>query len=409
MMSENAVVTDEGLERVSGPEIQTRIGKFQQFLESKNLDGAFLLQNVDIYYFTGTLQRSILYVPREGRALLMVIKSFQRARSESPLPEVLPLRNREGVFSLLADSGHGPLGRVGLEIDVLPAAQYLWFQQKLPETRFEDVSPGIRKIRMIKSPYEVDQIRRATAILDKGYREIGGIIREGMSELEIDGHLARIARREGHMGFMRMRGWNQEMGYAHVLSGESGARVSFCDTPVGGPGNTPAVAQGAGFRRVRRNEPIYIDYGAGVNGYLSDQTRTFVIGDLPDQLARAHACSEKILQKLESEVRPGMLCGRLFDMAETIAFEQGFEAHFMGYGEGKVKFLGHGFGLEVDEYPIITPGSALPIQEGMVFALEPKFVFPGEGAVGIEDDYLVTASGLTRLTLMEQALIHIPG
>jgi Xaa-Pro aminopeptidase len=408
MMSGNAALTKEGLERVPEPEIQTRIEKFQGVLESKDLDGAFLLQNIDIYYFTGTLQRSILYIPREGRALLMVIKSFQRAREESPLSEILPLQNREGVFSLLADFGHGPLRRVGLELDVLPAAQYLWFRQKLPETGLVDISPGIRKIRMIKSPYEVNQIRRATAILDKGYREIGGLIREGMTELEIDGLLSYIARREGHMGFMRMRGWNQEMNYAHVLSGESGATVSFCDTPVGGLGNTPAVAQGAGFRRIRKNEPIYIDYGSGVNGYLSDQTRTFVIGRLADHLARAHACSIEILQKLESDVRPGMPCGRLFEVAETIARDQGVEPHFMGYGEGKVKFLGHGFGLEIDEYPIITPGSAQILQEGMVFALEPKFVFPGEGAVGIEDDYLVTAAGLARLTLTEQALIRIP-
>jgi Xaa-Pro dipeptidase len=409
MMPENALLTDEGLERVPEPEIQTRIENFQRVLSSKDLDGAFLLQNVDIYYFAGTLQRSILYIPREGKALLMVIKSFQRARGESFLSEVLPLRNREGIFSLLADFGHRPQRRVGLELDVLPAAQYLWFQQKLPETRFADISPGIRNIRMIKSSYEVNQIRLATAILDKGYREIKGIIREGMSEIEIDGYLSRIARREGHMGFMRMRGWNQEMSYAHVLSGESGAVVSFSDTPVGGPGNTPAVAQGAGFRRVRKNEPIYIDYGVGVNGYLSDQTRTFVIGDLPDLLARAHACSEKILQTLESEVRPGMPCGRLFDAAQTIAREAHLDAHFMGHGEGKVRFLGHGFGLEIDEYPIITPGSSQALEEGMVFALEPKFIFPGEGAVGIEDDYLVTATGLVRLTLTDQALIHIPG
>lgn len=408
-MSKNAVLTDEGLERVPELEIQTRIAKFQRTLEAKNLEGAFLLQNIDIYYFTGTLQRSILYIPREGRALLMVIKSFQRARNESALAEILPLQNREGIFSFLSEFGHGPLGRVGLELDVLPTAHYLWFQQKLPETGFVDISSGIRKIRMIKSPYEVSQIRRATTILDKGYREIGGLIREGMTELEIDGLLAHIARREGHMGFMRMRGWNQEMNYAHVLSGESGATVSFCDTPVGGPGNTPAVAQGAGFRRVRKNEPIYIDYGSGVNGYLSDQTRTFVIGRLADHLARAQACSIEILEKLQSEVRPGMPCGHLFEAAETIARNKGLEPHFMGHGEGKVKFLGHGFGLEIDEYPIITPGSPQLLQEGMIFALEPKFVFPGEGAVGIEDDYLVTASGLERLTLTEQALICIPG
>jgi len=80
----------------------------------------------------------------------------------------------------------------------------------------------------------------------------------------------------------------------------------------------------------------------------------------------------------------------------------------MGHGEGKVKFLGHGIGLEIDELPIMAPIFRAPVQEGMVFALEPKFIFPGLGTVGIEDDYLVTSRGLERITFMEQEVICIP-
>ena len=255
---------------------------------------------------------------------------------------------------------------------------------------------------MIKSPYEVKQIKKATAILDKGLTEIRGIIREGMSELEIDGHLALIARREGHMGVLRMRGWNQEMTYAHVLSGESGAVVSFCDTSHGGPGTTPAMPQGAGFRRVRRNEPIIIDYGVGIQGYLGDQSRTFVIGELSENLTRAHNCSRDIHEIIAREARPGVSCKELYHLAEAEVKRCGFQEYFMGYGEGKVKFIAHGIGLEIDEYPIITPHFSEVLQQGMVFALEPKFIFPGQGVVGLEDDYVVTGSGLERLTVTEK-------
>lgn len=401
------VEIESAVEMVPEAEILNRSMRLQGVLRKRELDGAFILQNVDIYYLTGTIQRSILWVPAEGSLLLMVIKSHQRARNESPLKDVIPVNNRQEIWSVLGDAGHRNARRIGLEMDVLPTNQFMWFQRSLPRAQWLDLSHDIRKLRMIKSSYEVDQIKKATAVLDKGFHEIRGILCEGMRELEVDGFLAYIARREGHMGILRMRGWNQEMIHAHVLSGESGAAISYCDTPVGGVGSTPAMAQGAGFRRIRKNEPICIDFGVGINGYLSDQTRTFVIGELADSLERAYECSKTIHQVLSDEARPGVSCKSLYDLAQNLAKEAGLEDFFMGNGEGKVKFIGHGFGLEIDEYPIITPSFRDVLQEGMVFALEPKFIFPGQGVVGLEDDYLVTASGLERLTLTGQEIMKV--
>jgi Xaa-Pro aminopeptidase len=260
---------------------------------------------------------------------------------------------------------------------------------------------------MIKSAYEIEQIKKAAAILHTGYTEIKKIIRAGLTELEIDGHLAMIARREGHMGMMRMRGWNQEMTYAHVLAGDSGSVISFLDSPHGGNGNTPAMAQGAGFRRIKTNEPIGIDYGVAVNGYIGDQFRTYVIGELSDNLKKAHACSREIHLLLAQEAKPGVSCVQLYDRAVQMAAKEGYSDFFMGYGEGQVQFIGHGIGLEIDEYPIISPRFDGILEAGMVFALEPMFVLPQQGIVGLEDDYLVTSEGLKRLTLTEQSLIQI--
>lgn len=401
----DALTSDYAL--VPKAEIQSRIERFQTWLTAAELDGALLFQHVDIYYLSGTLQRAILFVPVSGLPLLMVMKSLQRARDESPLREILPLSGRQALPTTLSDYGHAGLGRVGLELDVLPTAHYLWLREAFPRMQTVDISHGIRCLRMIKSAYEIDQIRRSTAILERGYREIRGMIREGMPELEIDGLLFSIARREGHMGIMRMRGWNQEMMSAHVFSGPGGAMVSCCETPGNGTGISPAMPQGAGFGRVTRNQPIYIDYGVNVNGYHSDQTRTLVIGKLAPMLVDAHACSQAILETLEDTIRPGMSCRGIYDKARTIADDWGFADHFMGHGEGQVRFLGHGLGLEIDEFPVITPKFNLPLEEGMVFALEPKFSFPGVGIVGIEDDYLVTARGLERLTVTEQNVIQI--
>jgi Xaa-Pro aminopeptidase len=395
------------METVPREEIRQRISRFQTELATNDLEGAFILQNADRFYFTGTIQSAVLFVPSSGDAILMVQKNLTRAQLESSIGNVIRVKNKNHIPQLLNDFGVNQLATAGLEMDVLPANLYIGFKKKFPNCRWVDVSGIIRKLRMIKSAYEIEQIKKAAAILHTGYTEIKKIIRAGLTELEIDGHLAMIARREGHMGMMRMRGWNQEMTYAHVLAGDSGSVITFLDSPHGGTGNTPAMAQGAGFRRIKTNEPIGIDYGVAVNGYVGDQFRTYVIGELSDTLKKAHACSREIHLLLAQEAKPGVSCAQLYDLAVQKAAKEGYSDYFMGHGEGQVPFIGHGIGLEIDEYPIISPLFDEILEKGMVFALEPMFVFPQQGIVGLEDDYLVTSEGLKRLTLTEQSLIQI--
>jgi Xaa-Pro dipeptidase len=397
----------ETVEMVPKQEIESRIRNFQLRLREMDLDGTLIFQNTDLFYFSGTIQSSVLFIPQHDEPVLMVQKALQRARQESPLKHIFPVTGRGQIRRVLRDLGFLKLKKIGLEMDVLPVNLYFRYHQSFPEYEWSDVSHAIQRLRMIKTSYEVEQIRSAARILHKGYSEIKEIIREGITELEIDGHLALIARREGHMGILRMRAWNQEMTYAHVLSGESGATVSFLDSPHGGRGNTPAMAQGASFRKIGKSEPIGIDYGVGINGYLADQFRTFVIGDLPADLMRAHDCSVEIHELFVKEAKPGVSSSDLYRLALKKAERAGFGEHFMGYGEGKVRFVGHGLGLEIDEHPVLAPLFNQRLEPGMVIALEPKFVFPGQGVVGLEDDYLVTAMGVERLTLTDQTLIKL--
>ena len=395
------------MEYVPKQEIKKRIDNFQSHLKEQGFTCAFIFQNVDIFYFTGTIQKSVLFIPVEGDPVLMVQKSLTRAQQESPLEQIIPLKNLYHVPQSLHDLGIDPSGTAGLELDVLPAYIYLWFQDTFRQCHTEDVSPSIRKLRMIKSAYEIEQIKRASIILHTGLTEIAGILKEGMTELEIDGYMGYIARREGHMGIMRMRGWNQEMTYVHVLSGKSGSVPSFLNSPQGGEGTTPAMAQGAGFKKIAKNEPIEIDYGAAVNGYISDQSRTYTIGQLPKRMEKAHECSKRILMFMEKEARPGTVCSDLYHMAVEEAELNGFKDVFMGYGDSQAKFVGHGVGLEIDDLPLLSHNFNNRLQEGMVMAIEPKFVFPELGVVGLEDVYEVTSSGLNRLTLTDQEIIHI--
>ena len=132
-------------------------------------------------------------------------------------------------------------------------------------------------------------------------------------------------------------------------------------------------------------------------GYIADFTRIFALGALPGELVRAYAAALRIEAAVVAAARPGVACRDLYEVALGIADDEGLAACFMGHGAGQVRFIGHGVGLELDELPVLA-STDLELAEGMVFALEPKFVLPGLGAIGVENTWLVVASGLSCLT-----------
>jgi Xaa-Pro aminopeptidase len=103
-------------------------------------------------------------------------------------------------------------------------------------------------------------------------------------------------------------------------------------------------------------------------------------------------------------LRPGEITGRIYDYALDFMAQLGYQDHFMGTGRDQVPFVGHGLGIEIDEYPFISRGNSMELQAGMVLAVEPKLIFPGDGVIGIEDTFLVTETGAQRLTLSPRGL-----
>ena len=386
----------EGFELTPLEEIRARVSAFQRKMGEKGVDLALILQNVDLFYFTGTLQRGYLCIPQEGEPLFFVQKYYDRAVQESPLP-CIKVKGMKALPNLLRD--HGITGKqLGLELDVIPVSLFYRITNLFGNWETLDISVEIKEIRSIKSAFEIKQIKRSGEIIDRVFPAVREHLREGMTELELDGILFSIGRAAGHQGLIRMRGFNQEMMNAYVLSGANAAMVSYGDTPLCGAGANHAIAQGSSSKKIKRNEPIVIDYGGGHNGYVTDETRTFVIGELKDHLERAFQVARSIIDAVESSAKPGDLATDIYARAKAIADKEGLSTYFMGHGEGQVAFVGHGIGLEVNEWPIIGRGFRRPLEPGMVFAFEPKFVFPGEGAVGIELDYIVREDGLERVT-----------
>ena len=386
-------------------EIKARTTKLQEKMSEKGIDLVLILQNADLFYFTGTLQRGYLCIPQDGEPVFCVQKYYDRAVRESPL-QCIKVKGLKALPNLLRD--HGITGiRLGLELDVIPVSLFNRIRDLFGNWEVFDISEEIKAIRSIKSVFEIKQIKRSGEIIDQVFPSVSNHLREGMTELELDGILASIGRAKGHQGFLRMRGLNQEMMNIHVLSGANACASSFGDTPLCGLGATHAIAQGSSAKRIKRDEPIVIDYGGGHNGYVTDETRTFVIGELKDHFKHAHQVARSIIDAVESSAKSGDVATSIYERAKAIAAQEGLDPYFMGHGEGQVAFVGHGLGLEVNEWPIIGRGFPKPLEPGMVFAFEPKFVLPGEGAVGIELDYIVREDGLERVTHFPTDIISI--
>jgi Xaa-Pro aminopeptidase len=193
-----------------------------------------------------------------------------------------------------------------------------------------------------------------------------------------------------------MRLWGSELFYGHLMAGPSAAVPSYLSSPTGGASISPAVAQGSSFRPIGRHEPVLLDYVFAHRGYLSDHTRIFSLGQLPDKLMKAHAAMLEVQSLVKKAGRPGVQAGALYRLAVDAAADMGYGENFMGVGEQRIRFIGHGIGIELDEYPFLAEGQQMELAEGMIIALEPKLIFPGVGVVGIENTHVVTAEGFEQ-------------
>jgi len=122
------------------------------------------------------------------------------------------------------------------------------------------------------------------------------------------------------------------------------------------------------------------------------------MGSLPDDLMDGHQAMLDLQAMLKKKMLPGVPAGDVYDMAMAFVDKAGYSSSFMGAEEQRIRFIGHGVGIELDEYPFLAKGQKIPLQANMVIALEPKLVFPGKGVVGIENTHVVTPDGLQPLT-----------
>lgn len=392
-------------------ELEHRCKGLQTAMAAEGLDAVIIVQSADLYYFTGTIQTGALYVPLNGYPLYLVRRDWMRARMESGLKEVVPFASPGDILRILAEYGYTLPRSVGMEFDVLPVAMLERYRRVFPDAVFRDVSPAVRRLRMIKSHYEIHLLKDAAHQVDKVNRAAANLMREGMTDLQLAAELERVARLNGHPGITRMRMFNGEVAYGQLFSGADSAVPAYCDTPLGGVGTTPAFGSGASLKPIVAGEPIVLDFSGICDGYIVDQTRIMAIGSLSQKLVKGYEDMlrvQELMVKLAPELPPW---GAIYDECLSLAVSLGYGENFMGSCGAQVSFIGHGVGIEIDEYPFIARGfKDMQLAPGMAFAFEPKLVFPGEGAVGIENSYYVADDGsLKQLTFSDENIVVLSG
>ncbi len=399
MHADNA---QETMPTVPRDEILGRVARLWDHVGSRPLSAVFAVERVEILYFAGTPQDGLVWIPREGEPVFLVRRDLARARRESPLARIVPFARARDIPEILAREGLPIAGPVGTSLDVLPVSLYRSLERALG-TPVEDASSAMRATRAVKSPRERESIRAAGALATELFTRLPGFLRPGMREIDVAAEIDAFLVRAGSVNYYRTRTFNLEFAGLCCLAGESGGVRGPSDSPnAAGSGPDPAFGQGAGMRRLAPGEPILIDLGVNRGGYYVDTTRIFHFGALPAQFVDAHRASEGIIEAAAEELAAGRTPADVYARAAERAAKAGLADAFMGGS----RFLGHGVGLQIDEWPVIAEGFDQPLPEGAVVALEPKFALPG-GIVGVETTYVLEDGAMRPAVDLPTALVRL--
>lgn len=382
-------------------EIESRIAKIRNSFHRLGIDALLLADNSNLYYASARFFRGYVYIPADREPLYFVIRP-QNLSGDN----VIYIRKPEQIADMLSERGYSTPERLGLEYDSLTYTDIERLKKAFPESGCRDGSDAPRTARMTKTAYELGMMEADGIRQTECYRRVPHLWHEDMTDLELQAEIERVLRLQGALGYTRTSGNLMEINMGSVLHGDNADAPTPYDFAMGGAGTDPTLPVGADGSIIHPGETVMIDMSGAFNGYQTDLTRVWKVGDIPELALKAHDCSRRILHTLEKEALPGVKVSDLYRRAMEIVQEEGLEEYFMGHIQ-KAAFIGHGVGIQLNEQPVITPRSRQLLEENMTIAIEPKFVIPHVGAVGIENTYVVTPEGLRNLTPFPEEIADI--
>jgi len=366
-------------------------------------EGLLAFSRLNIYYLTGTFANGVLWLPLEGEPVLLVRRGLERARLESQLQRIASFQTYRDLQETLRLAGSPLSSKVAAETNGLSWGLGRQLAKSLPGVEFLAGDCILAMCRAVKSESELLRLRTAGArharcLVD----ELPSLLRVGMSEFDIARVISDIFFAAGHQGILRMDTYGEEVFQGHIAVGDSANYPSVFNGPVGLRGVHPSVPH-MGSPEVwwQLGQLLTIDNGFTMEGYQTDKTVVYWSGErrkIPARALAAHDFCIGLQRDIAKRLRPGAMPAEIWRYAAGSAEKAGWHEGFMALGGNKVRFVGHGIGLAVDEYPALADKFDQPLEEGMVLAVEPKIGLPGVGMVGVENTFEVTPAGGRSLT-----------
>jgi Xaa-Pro aminopeptidase len=375
--------------------------QLQKDLRELNSDGIILTSDVNVFYMTGLVFNGYYYLPANGDPFFFV------KRPEGLTGDrIFPIRKPEQIPDIINSCSAKMPENIFLETDDISFNEYTRLNSIFNFDRVENASAYLRKMRMIKSPWEISQLRKSAGLHSLTYSKIPSCYRKGMTDLEFQIEIEHQMRLNGSIGSFHTYGPKMNIFMGSLLAGKNAVTPSPFDFALGGGGITPTSPIGANGTLLKEGMTVMIDMAGNYTEYISDMTRTYSIGRVPEIAYRVHDVALEIHGLFENTAKPGTPCADLYNLSHSIASKHGLADYFMGTIQ-QAKFAGHGIGIEVNEPPVLTYNSKDLLQENMTIAFEPKFVLPNIGAVGIENSFIVTEKGVEKITVFDEEIIPL--
>lgn len=348
-----------------------------QYMMGDACECALITSDINRRYFTGMKSSAGTLLVFSGAAYLIIdFRYIEKARKTAAGCEVILQASGGGLYEQINElcRKHG-VSAISVESETLTVAEYDRLSEKL-DCKLDGsgaLSEMIGEIRVIKTPEQIEKMIAAQRIAEKGFEHMLGFIREGVTEREIQLELDYFMLRNG----------------AEALSFDtialSGANTSL---PHGVPSD----------KAVRNGEFVLMDFGAVVDGWHSDMTRTVCVGEPTAKMRDVYDTVLKAQQAAISAARAGMSGAELDSVARDIIAAA-------GYGDNFGHSLGHGVGMEIHEAPTASPTSANVLEEDMIVTVEPGIYLEGEFGVRIEDFVIIGENGCVNMTKANKELI----
>lgn len=373
-------------------EVDKRREKIVAALRAMNTDAILIGTNVNNYYIAGRVFSGYAYINSDGY-LHYYVKRPALLQGDN----LTYIRKPEDIPALLQQAGVAMPKTIALEMDFISYSEIARLLKLFPEAEATNGSAIMRYVRSTKTAYEIEKTRISAQGHMSVYKSLKGIYHPGMTDIELQIEIERRLRTAGCLGIFRVAGPSMEVFMGSLISGDNADNPSPYDFAMGGAGLDSSLPGGCNGTEIKSGMSTMVDLCGNFTGYMTDISRTYSVGQLSELAYKAHDCSVAIHHAFVAMARPGVKAADVYNMARTMAEEAGLAAYFMGHNQ-QAGFMGHGVGIEINEAPVLAPRSRDILEAGNIIAVEPKFVIPGTGAVGIENTYLITAEGCENLT-----------